>query len=383
MKTVSPLIFFLVLSPEITKLAGAQAPGGPSNPDYTDYTAFTPSVAMIIVVLMAALFLIGFFSIYVRHCSQSSSDEGGGTHRALSTRRRARGLDASVMETFPTFTYSEVKHHKIGKGALECSVCLNEFEDEETLKLIPKCDHVFHPECIDVWLQSHVTCPVCRAVLVPNPGDDPIRFPNLVNVNANEEQLGNDVVDRNGSRNEEVRVEVDVNDRQHQEPNRPQRSWSVKKFAGVGKFSFKFKSHSTGHSLVQPVENLERFTLRLPEQVRKEVMDRATLNRTRSCAATLPRERSTRRGYRGGGGEGRLYSRINQQHMSEPEDKSDKWVFLTRAFSMKLPKAGSETGQGSAGKGTPVRMTSFKCLEPKAVDEMGLFPDSRSGKSPV
>ncbi|KAF9604768.1 hypothetical protein IFM89_010309 [Coptis chinensis] len=64
--------------------------------------------------------------------------------------------------------YSVVKGLKIGKGALECAVCLNEFEDDETLRLLPKCDHVFHPECIDAWLASHTTCPVCRANLTPD-----------------------------------------------------------------------------------------------------------------------------------------------------------------------------------------------------------------------
>ncbi|KAF9608395.1 hypothetical protein IFM89_009761 [Coptis chinensis] len=54
---------------------------------------------------------------------------------------------------------------KIGKGALECAVCLNEFGNDETLRLLLKCDRVFHPECIDAWLASHTTCPVCRANL--------------------------------------------------------------------------------------------------------------------------------------------------------------------------------------------------------------------------
>lgn len=46
----------------------------------------------------------------------------------------------------------------------------NEFEDEQTLRLIPKCNHVFHLECIGAWLDSHVTCPVCRANLVEQAG---------------------------------------------------------------------------------------------------------------------------------------------------------------------------------------------------------------------
>ncbi|KAF9602633.1 hypothetical protein IFM89_030521 [Coptis chinensis] len=64
--------------------------------------------------------------------------------------------------------YSVVKGLKIGKGALECAVCLNEFGNDETLRLLPKCDNVFHPECIDAWLASHTTCPVCRANLTPD-----------------------------------------------------------------------------------------------------------------------------------------------------------------------------------------------------------------------
>jgi E3 ubiquitin-protein ligase ATL6/9/15/31/42/55 len=131
-------------------------------------------MAVIIAILVAALFLMGFFSIYIRHCAdpQSGSVRAGGTITGRSRRGAARGLDASVIDTFPTLEYKVVKGLKIGKGALECAVCLNEFEDDETLRLIPKCDHVFHPECIDEWLASHTTCPVCRANLAPQPGDD-------------------------------------------------------------------------------------------------------------------------------------------------------------------------------------------------------------------
>ncbi|GMI95937.1 ARABIDOPSIS TOXICOS EN LEVADURA 1 [Hibiscus trionum] len=44
----------------------------------------------------------------------------------------------------------------------ECAVCLNEFEDDEKLRVIPNCSHVFHIDCIDVWLQNNANCPLCR-----------------------------------------------------------------------------------------------------------------------------------------------------------------------------------------------------------------------------
>ncbi|KAL2332741.1 hypothetical protein Fmac_013954 [Flemingia macrophylla] len=52
----------------------------------------------------------------------------------------------------------------------ECLVCLGDFQQEESLKLLPKCNHAFHVLCIDTWLRSHKTCPLCRAFIVHDTG---------------------------------------------------------------------------------------------------------------------------------------------------------------------------------------------------------------------
>lgn len=48
------------------------------------------------------------------------------------------------------------------KEGLDCAVCLTRFEPAELLRLLPKCKHAFHVECVDTWLDAHSTCPLCR-----------------------------------------------------------------------------------------------------------------------------------------------------------------------------------------------------------------------------
>ena len=44
----------------------------------------------------------------------------------------------------------------------ECVVCLAEYEDKEIVRRLPHCSHWFHAACIDQWLTSRATCPLCR-----------------------------------------------------------------------------------------------------------------------------------------------------------------------------------------------------------------------------
>nr|XP_018625029.1 E3 ubiquitin-protein ligase ATL31-like isoform X1 [Nicotiana tomentosiformis] len=332
------LLILLVLSCPMIPNAAA-LPSNPENRIRYPRPSISPAMAIIIVVLIAALFFVALFSIYIRY---RISTNGNSILQTLSTRRRpsaaTRGLDNSVIDTFPTFAYAEVKDHHIGKGGLECAVCLNEFEDDEKLRLIPKCDHVFHPECIGAWLKSHVTCPVCRADLTTPQPD--VKAQEVLN----RDQEGTE----NLQQNKEVSIQIgsDENLTQQEEtssvkrlsfdvPNRPPRSFSIKR----PKMLNKFRSHSTGHSLVLPGENLDRYTLRLSENVRKEVMNRALLNRTKSCAVTLPRHGSTRREYRKGAGEGSnnevsIQIESDENLMVQQEETCN----VTRNLSINMPK---------------------------------------------
>ncbi|KAL3634627.1 hypothetical protein CASFOL_021681 [Castilleja foliolosa] len=78
------------------------------------------------------------------------------------------GLDQAVLTSLPVFTYSsKTPEQEQERPFLECAVCLSEFEEEETIRLLPKCNHTFHIECIDMWFYSHSTCPLCRSPVEP------------------------------------------------------------------------------------------------------------------------------------------------------------------------------------------------------------------------
>lgn len=74
-----------------------------------------------------------------------------------------RGLDESVIRSIPILQFKKEGNRDLGERSFcECAVCLNEFQVDEKLRIIPNCSHVFHIDCIDVWLQSNANCPLCR-----------------------------------------------------------------------------------------------------------------------------------------------------------------------------------------------------------------------------
>ncbi|KAG2687767.1 hypothetical protein I3760_09G066200 [Carya illinoinensis] len=78
----------------------------------------------------------------------------------------AGGLDPLVIASLPKFTYKAADALDQSE-VIECSVCLSSIEEEAMVRLLPNCKHMFHVECIDVWLNSNKTCPVCRTVADP------------------------------------------------------------------------------------------------------------------------------------------------------------------------------------------------------------------------
>ena len=42
-----------------------------------------------------------------------------------------------------------------------CAICLGDYTLDETIRFLP-CQHHFHQECVDQWLLTDKSCPLCK-----------------------------------------------------------------------------------------------------------------------------------------------------------------------------------------------------------------------------
>ncbi|XP_039129767.1 RING-H2 finger protein ATL2-like [Dioscorea cayenensis subsp. rotundata] len=135
-------------------------------------------MTMTAMIIVTALFILLFFHLYSRLFLRPR--EPYSLPRPPVIRRRPlifvetrpstipsyeppRGLDPIVIESISPV----VVFHNDGEIGSVCAVCLGEIEEGELARIVPKCGHGFHVECIDMWLASHATCPLCRAAVEP------------------------------------------------------------------------------------------------------------------------------------------------------------------------------------------------------------------------
>ncbi|CAL9237300.1 unnamed protein product [Arabidopsis halleri] len=137
-----------------------------------------------VIVLFVAVIMILCFHSYARWLFRRQNRRIRRRIRAhlrtLSASPRDQALDPAVLDKIPIFVYSS-KNPPPPEEKEECSVCLSEFEEEDEGRLLPKCGHSFHVDCIDTWFRSRSTCPLCRApvqvIETGSSSSSPLRFP--------------------------------------------------------------------------------------------------------------------------------------------------------------------------------------------------------------
>ncbi|KAJ6693792.1 hypothetical protein OIU85_004562 [Salix viminalis] len=135
-------------------------------------TDLSPLIIAVIGILASAFILLTYYTLISKYCRRRGQGDGAAdlneNHGQMASEAwqgiPAGGLDEALVKSITVCKY------KRGDGFVEgtdCSVCLSEFQENESLRLLPKCSHAFHLPCIDTWLKSHATCPLCRANIAP------------------------------------------------------------------------------------------------------------------------------------------------------------------------------------------------------------------------
>ncbi|KAF8648005.1 hypothetical protein HU200_065040 [Digitaria exilis] len=174
--------------PDVDVPATAGRDPSPPSPSAAA-SRITPAVLFVTVVLAVVLLVSGLLHVLRRLFLKTRAGAGerqlqhlffpgagGGGHDDGSggSGCGGGGLSQAAIDALPEFAYGELSGAAVtGKGKekaprpFDCAVCLCEFADHDRLRLLPTCGHAFHLACIDVWLRSSATCPLCRTKLTP------------------------------------------------------------------------------------------------------------------------------------------------------------------------------------------------------------------------
>ncbi|KAK3152628.1 hypothetical protein QOZ80_2BG0161500 [Eleusine coracana subsp. coracana] len=108
-------------------------------------------IVLTVAVCFRRAFSDGYAAVGARRSGGAAGASGGAAGRRC-------GLAPSALAALPRLAY----RRGVAAGWAQCVICLAVVRDGETVRLLPACGHLFHVSCIDAWLYSHATCPLCR-----------------------------------------------------------------------------------------------------------------------------------------------------------------------------------------------------------------------------
>lgn len=225
-----------------------------SNRDASVSSSYASSSSMVIVVIIIASAIIVSASIYVLlrllckrfHSSSrtfAAPDDVVLRHDASGSisGQQCHVAPNGLLDSMPLFTFRSVNGSALTGG--DCAVCLSKFEPHDQLRLLPLCCHAFHADCIDTWIVSNQTCPLCRSTVLPSDAD-------VLDKIVSSENRGTDSFRNANGNGDSFRIEIGRISRRRgaaESGDGAQRSFSLGSFEYIVEDGFAISMGSTNH----------------------------------------------------------------------------------------------------------------------------------------
>ncbi|KAI3519084.1 hypothetical protein L1887_08095 [Cichorium endivia] len=126
-------------------------------------------VVILAALLCALICVLGLLAI--GRCAWLRRGSTSNARRITGQPTANKGIKKNIVEALPKFVYDSSNEeggggNDVKLSSSDCAICLAEYTDGDEIRVLPQCGHGFHVGCIDMWLDSHSSCPSCRQILV-------------------------------------------------------------------------------------------------------------------------------------------------------------------------------------------------------------------------
>uniref|UniRef100_A0A7S0C9A4 RING-type E3 ubiquitin transferase n=1 Tax=Proboscia inermis TaxID=420281 RepID=A0A7S0C9A4_9STRA len=83
------------------------------------------------------------------------------TRLELKTKLHFYGVKNSLPDYLLNATERKTDVHLDSDGPMVCSICLNDVKHGDKVGVL-QCDHIFHSDCLKIWLRKKNLCPLCQ-----------------------------------------------------------------------------------------------------------------------------------------------------------------------------------------------------------------------------
>ena len=113
-------------------------------------------ISIVAVVFSLSLLFLAICLLVLMHICIVWKAFGNRRNTRQNFMNQQHGLSEEDLDLLPCHEYVGME------SAVDCPVCLQSFENGDRCRSL-LCRHIFHVQCVDLWLLKNSICPVCRS----------------------------------------------------------------------------------------------------------------------------------------------------------------------------------------------------------------------------